>query len=66
MVVMPKTRSSTGMKHRGLHLTRELQEYLSAPFLVYQYDGAFKETRKRIDANKLDYSRFTGNLRLAI
>jgi TonB-linked SusC/RagA family outer membrane protein len=31
-------------------------------FLVYQFDGAFKD-QAEIDANKLDYSPITGNLR---
>ncbi|GGH39558.1 SusC/RagA family TonB-linked outer membrane protein [Dyadobacter endophyticus] len=31
-------------------------------FLVYQFDGAFK-SQEEIDANKLDYSPITGNLR---
>lgn len=31
-------------------------------FLVYQYDGVFKD-QAAIDANKLDYSPITGNLR---
>ncbi|UON80993.1 TonB-dependent receptor [Dyadobacter chenwenxiniae] len=31
-------------------------------FLVYQFDGAFKD-QSEIDANKLDYSPITGNLR---
>jgi TonB-linked SusC/RagA family outer membrane protein len=31
-------------------------------FLVYQFDGAFKD-QGEIDANKLDYSPITGNLR---
>ncbi|MHA4742496.1 SusC/RagA family TonB-linked outer membrane protein [Dyadobacter sp. MSC1_007] len=31
-------------------------------FLVYQFDGAFK-SQQEIDANKIDYSPITGNLR---
>ncbi|MCF0053855.1 TonB-dependent receptor [Dyadobacter sp. LJ53] len=44
----PSYQRSTGMPYNS--------------FLVYQFDGAFKD-QGEIDANKLDYSPITGNLR---
>jgi TonB-linked SusC/RagA family outer membrane protein len=44
----PTYQQSTGMPYNS--------------FLVYQFDGAFKD-QSEIDANKLDYSPITGNLR---
>jgi hypothetical protein len=49
------------MKLRVHHLISVQPECLMESFLVYQFDGVFKD-QAEIDAKKIDYSPITGNL----